>query len=291
MSIKSTLRFFFFILLSGCTNNEDIPNKNNTSSPTKTENNDSLDKEYNLNSTFSFTNEQRSILESMIPKAGTINFESNLKKYVDKYIQFGLNLDTSIAFNTQYYKEKINNDNIEDYAITLNLLKLAKKKAVKAKNPAQLAQIGFMGDYNYVLFFDGLTCKITNETVIRSTPLSPLNISFENISSIKHKDILVDFRILNASYKDFYTVKGNKMERIFQWKNFDGLGNLENEAYHFKYAEGTMSSSKDILVYKANLTNPKVEFDKFTFDPTIIKTDKLFKRFFLHPEKGIYMTR
>jgi hypothetical protein len=291
MSIKSTLRFFFFILLTGCANNEENPNKNSTSETIKTENNDSVDTGYNLNSNFSFTNEQRSILESMVPKAGTINFDINLKKYVDKYIQFGLNLDSSIAFDTQYFKEKINNDNIEDYAITLNLLKLAKKKAVKAKNPAQLAQIGFMGDYNYVLFFDGLTCKITNETVVRSTPLSPLKVSFENISSIKHKDILVDFRILNASYKDFYKVKGNKMERIFQWKNFDGLGNLENEAYHFNYAEGTMSSSKDILVYKANLINPEVEFDKFTCDPTIVKTDQLFKRFFLHPERGIYMTR
>jgi hypothetical protein len=291
MSIKSTLRFFFFILLLGCANNEDIPNKNNSSAPIKTENTDSVNKEYNLNSTFSFTNEQRLILESMAPKPGTIDFDDNLKKYVDKYIQFGLNLDTSIGFNTKYFKEKTNNDNIEDYVITLNLLKLAKKKAVKAKNPAQLAQIGFMGDYNYVLFFDGLTCKITNETVIRSTPLSPLKITFENISSIKYKDILVDFRILNASYKDFYTVKGNKMERIFQWKNFDGLGKLENEAYHFKFTEGTMTSSKDILVYKANLTNPKVEFDKFTFDPTIVNTEQLFKRFFLHPERGIYMTR
>ncbi len=291
MSIKSTLRFFLFILLSGCANKEDIPNKNNTSTEIKTENNDSVGKEYNLNSTFSFTNEQRLILESMVPKAGKINFDRNLKKYVDKYIQFGLNLDTSVAFNTQYFKEKINNDNIEDYVITLNLLKLAKKKAVKAKNPAQLAQIGFMGDYNYILFFDGLTSKITNETVIRSTPLSPLKITFENITSIKYKDILVDFRILNASYKDFYTVKGNKMERIFQWKNFDGLGNTENEAYFFKYAEGTMSTSKDILVYNANLINPTFEFDKFTFDPTLIKTNKIFKRFFYHPETGIYMTR
>jgi hypothetical protein len=279
-------------MLLGCTNNDDISIENSTSDSEKTVvNDDSLRAEYNLNSNFTFTNEQLTILESLEPKSGTSNFDTRLKEYVIKYIQFGLNLDTSITFKTQYYKEKLNNDSIEDCAISLNLLEFAKKKAVKATNPAQLAQIGFMGDYNYVLFFDGLTCKITNETVIRSTPLSPLKITFENISSDKHKDILIDFRILNASYKDYYTVKGNKMERIFQWKNFDGLGNMENEAYIFKYAEGTMSTSKDILVYNAKLINPKVEFDKFTFDPTIIKTDKLFKRFFLHPERGIYMTR
>ena len=288
---KLNFGIVFLLILSSC-NNEKNSAENKSSSETRSkEDTVSVQPEFNLNSNFKFTSEQKSILESLSPKSNSSNFDEDFKKYVDNYIQLGLNLDTSIQINTQYYREKLNDDNSEDVIITLNLLEFAKKKAAKAANPSQLAQIGFMGDYNYILFFDGLTCKIVNETLVRSTPLSPLKVNFENISSQKYKDVLIDFRILNASYKDFYTIKNNRLTRIFQWKNFDGLGKEKNEAYYFEFGTGTLSLAKDIIVYNAKFNNPVGEFDKFTFEPELIKTNNLFKRFFYHPETGIYMTR
>ena len=262
-------------------NNKDVIN---TSNGTK-------ESEFNLNSNFKFTPEEKLLLDKFHSKLNSIKEREILEEYINQYISLGLKLDTTIKYELSFYVENLNNDHEEDVVITLNLLNFARKKAAKAQNSAQLAQIGFMGDYNYVLFLDGATKKITNETVIRSTPLAPLKVSFENISSLKYKDILIDFRILNASYKDFYTIKNNRLERIFQWKNFDGLGNDINEAYYFEFGTGTLSTTKDILVFNAKLQNPKVAYDKFTYEPKIEKTDKIFKRFFYHPETGIYMTR
>ncbi len=288
---KLFIGIVIFLILTGCDNEKNSADKKSSTEILSKESKDSVQTEFNLNSNFKFSNEELSLLESMSPKPNSLNFEEDFKKYVNNYIQLGLNLDTSIKINTQYYREKLNDDNSDDAIITLNLLEFAKKKAVKAANPAQLAQIGFMGDYNYVLLYDGASKKITNETVIRSTPLSPLRVSFENISSQKYKDVLIDFRILNASYKDFYTIKNNQLSRIFQWKNFDGLGKEKNEAYYFEFGTGTLSLAKDIIVYNSKLENPSGTFDKFTFEPKITKTKEIFKRFFYHPETGIYMTR
>ena len=289
---KLNFIFLVFLILSGCNYKEEISAKKSVQKTSKELGIDSLEKkEYNLNSNFSFTNEEKVFLEDILPNPKVSSYKNDFEKYIISYIRIGLKLDSSINFSTTFYKEHLNNDNVQDVVVALNLVEFAKKKAIQASNPAQLAQIGFMGDYNYILFFDGATQKIQNETVIRSTPLSPLIISFENISSDNFKDILVDFRILNASYKDFYSIKSNRFERIFQWKNFDGLGNEQNEAYCFEYGKGTISLAKDIIVYAAKLENPSVSFDKFTFDPKIKKTNEIFKRFFYHPETGIYMTR
>lgn len=286
--------FIFLVALTvlGCNSVDDKPEKKSIDKASSVLSKDSIGlNEYNLNSNFKFTKEEQLILDKLLPNPQSLGYKKEFEKYVNTYIRLGLKLDSSISFSTATYSENLNNDSEKDVVIALNLLDLAKKKAVKASNPAQLAQIGFMGDYNYILFFDGASQKILNETVIRSTPLSPLKITFEFISSMKFKDVLVDFRILNASYKDYYMIKTNRFERIFQWKNFDGLGKEQNEAYTFEYGKGTMSLSRDIIVYKAKLSNPSGNFDKFTFEPAIKKTNEIFKRFFFHPERSIYMTR
>jgi hypothetical protein len=284
--------FLIALIALGCNSVEDKSEKNGAKKvATEPINTTDENKSFNLNSNFKFNKEEQLFIDGLIPNLKSHNYNKELENYVNNYIRIGLKLDSTIGFNTSFFKENVNNDSEQDIIIALNLLELAKKKAVKAPNPSQLAQLGFMGDYNYILFFDGASQKILNETVIRSTPLAPLNITFENISSMKSKDVLVDFRILNASYKDYYTIKSNRFERIFQWKNFDGLGKEEHEAYTFEYDEGTMSLSKDIIVSKAKLKNPSGDFDKFTFEPEIIKTKEIFKRFFFHPERGIYMTR
>ena len=96
-----------------------------------------------------------------------------------------------------------------------------------------------MGNFNYLFFFDGKLDMLSPPLAIPSSPLVPLSVSFENISSPNYKDILIDFRIRNASYKDFYTVSNHTPRRIFQFKNFDGLGTKLTEAYHFEYGAGS----------------------------------------------------
>jgi len=246
----------------------------------------------NFNSKFEFTAEEIKILESFKPNLKSKQYEKELNNYLKNYIRLGLNLDSTLEFSTQIFFEKLDSDSLTDAVVTLNLLNLAKNKAFKSKNPAKIADVGFMGDYNYLLYFDGLSQKITCEKVIDSSPLAKLKVQFENITSNSYKDILVDYRILNASYRVYFSYSNKKFEKFFEWKNFDGLGNKENEAYYFEYDKGSLSERKDILVYLADLIQPtKGDFDKFTFIPKIKKTGKLSKRFFYHPKVGKYMTR
>ena len=105
------------------------------------------------------------------------------------------------------------------------------------------------------------------------------------------KDILVDFRILNASYKDYYTVSNHIPRRVFQWKNFDGLKSDVSEAYTFDYTDGTMGMVKDILVKKATLIQPSKDVDMYKYNPVLKESDEIVYRFFYHPDQGKYMTQ
>jgi hypothetical protein len=125
---------------------------------------------------------------------------------------------------------------------------------------------------------------------IPSSPLLPLNVTFENISSEDYKDILIDFRIRNASYKDFYTVSNHTPRRIFQFKNFDGLGTGTTEAYHFEFGAGSYGPQKNIFVMEAQLgTLPQGE-DKNTFIPSIKPIEKIKYTFFYLTKEGKYAT-
>ena len=104
-----------------------------------------------------------------------------------------------------------------------------------AEEIKQLAELGFMGNYNYFFYFDGALNLISPPLAIPSSPMLPLKVSFENISSSSFKDILIDFRIRNSSYKDYYTVTNHSPRRIFQWKIFDGLGTPKEESFIFNY--------------------------------------------------------
>jgi hypothetical protein len=184
----------------------------------------------------------------------------------------------------------LDGDDKMDAIITVNRLQFALDEAAKSDNSAKRAEFGFMGNHNYMFYYDGGLDKISPQIAIPSTPQAELKVSFENVSSDAYKDILIDFRVRNASYKDFYTVSNHTPRRIFQWKNFDGLGSDVSEAFTFKIEEGAVGLQKDILVMKANIVQPKKKVDLFTFEPELTETNELVHRFFYNDQMGKYVT-
>lgn len=194
-------------------------------------------------------------------------------------------------YSLKIYKEHLNGDDKIDAIVTVNRQEYAMEKAANSNKTAKNAEMGFMGQYNYFFFFDGKSEQFSIPMLIASSALSELKVSFENITSDAYKDVMFDYRVLDGSFKDFYTITNLTPSRIFQWKNYVGLKAAESEAYYFKFAEGTLGPRKDILVMKADLIQPKEEIDLYKYEPEIKKSDELVLRFFYHPATGKYMTK
>lgn len=214
-----------------------------------------------------------------------------LNERAARHVESVLKIPATEKYAMKVYRAHLDGDNKEDAIITVNRLEFAIDQATKKGNLAKSAQLGFMGNYNYFFYYDGGLNKISPEIFIPSTPGKELNVSFDNISSEAYKDIIIDFRVRNASYKDFYTINNHTPRRVFQWKHFDGLGDATSEAYGFKYAEGSIGIQKDILVMKAELVQPNGEFDPMTFVPEIKESKEILYTFFYNPQMAKYVTR
>jgi hypothetical protein len=209
----------------------------------------------------------------------------------DRHITGSLSMDATEKYSTEIYKEKINNDEFEDAIITVNRLDFAKNKAKTLKNGRQIAEMGYIGNYNYFVFYDGRLDKFSVPVLVPSSPINKLKISFENLSSENYKDLVVEYRVLNGSFRNYYTIYGDVLQEIFQVKTFDHIGDNKPEAYFIEYDKGSISDVKNIMVYEGKINNYSSNIkDIYQFEPEIIKKSKLFKRWFFNPKVMKYMT-
>ena len=192
-------------------------------------------------------------------------------------------------YSYEIYKEHLNGDSIIDAVITINRLEYAKQKAEESGNPTKAEKIGFMGPFNAFYLYDGKTNKLSSPLVVPSSPLQPLKVSFENITSIDFKDILIDFRIRNSSFKEVYFIFNKFPNLVFEWTNFDGLGTPNGEAYVFDFKAGT-NVIKDIIIYEGKIDNLPPNTNPLTYEPKIINQNKKIKTFFYIKSKGKYFT-
>ncbi len=220
-----------------------------------------------------------------------IEQSETLEVLAKRHVESALSLSPAEDYSIEIWRENLDEDNKMDAIITVNRLAFAMDEASKAANAAQRASIGFMGNHNYIFYYDGGLDKISPQIAIPSSPKRKLHVTFEHITSDKYKDILIDYRILNASFKAFYTVKNHLPKRVFEWKNFDGLTDGKSEAYVFKYDKGSISTAKDIIIIKAKIERPKEAVDSYLYDPEIKSTEVVMYRFFYHPQTDKYMTK
>jgi hypothetical protein len=231
--------------------------------------------------------ETQEILSQEIPTKG----KQTLEQYAERMIRAKLGIQANETFAMQIHRAQLDADGIEDAIVTVNRKDFAMKEAMASPNPAKRAELGFMGNYNYFFFFDGKLDMLSPPLAIPSSPLLPLQVSFENISSPDYKDILIDFRIRNASYKDFYTISNHTPRRIFQFKNFDGLGTTLTEAYHFEYGAGSYGPQRNIFVMEAQLPTLPNGADKNTYEPELKNLEKIKYTFFYLAKEGKYATK
>ncbi len=224
--------------------------------------------------------------ESQLPEE-----HGDLNTYAKRHVEVQLRISANEKYDLKIYKENLDGDDKQDAIITVNRLNFAIEEAANSENPAKRAEIGYMGNFNFFFYYDGAKDLISPPIVVASSPLLPLKVSFENISSENNKDILIDFRIRNSSFKDFFTVINHTPRRVFEFRNFDGMGTTKSECYSFQYTTGSYSAFKDIQVFKANLGAVPANADLNTFEPSINPTSELLYTFFYVPQEGKYMTK
>lgn len=214
----------------------------------------------------------------------------SMKDAVELQIRRELSISADEPIDYQIYQEDCDGDDSLDAVITVNLLNRAVDDAIKSGKVAKMASIGYMGNYNFIIYRDGFSGKFSSAMPIASSPKAKLKVTFASILSEKQKEILVDYRILKAAYRNFFTVSNGHPLRVNQVKLFDALGTKDAVAFAVEYEDGSISSAKDIKLYEGKFTNPTFALpdDVYTFEPEITKKSTLHEHWFFNPRDMKY---
>lgn len=194
-------------------------------------------------------------------------------------------------FSIKKHTAHLNGDDQEDAIFTINRLEFALERASKSKNQVKLAEMGYVGNYNYFIFYDGKLDRFSVPILVPSSPKTELQISFENVLTDAYQDVIVEYRIRNSAYRNYYQILDGSLAEVFQWKVFDYLGTTSPESFAFKYEPGSYSLSKDIVIYTGKIKNYPTEIpDTYAYFPEIESTDKEVIRFFFDSRKQKYST-
>ncbi len=205
-----------------------------------------------------------------------------------RFIESKLEISAAEKYKLDIYKSQLDGDNDEDAVVTVNRYNYAVEKASQSKNPGKVAEIGYMGPYNSIFYYDGATGTMTGPMEIPSTPISPLKISFEKVMSEAYSDVIVSFRIRNSCFKHIYTIQNKKPKLVFGWKIFDGFGSPDAKALHLVFETTAVSLPKDIRVMKANILSSSEKQDYNVDEPVLEKLNEEEFRFFYNPKEGKY---
>lgn len=207
-----------------------------------------------------------------------------------RHIESSLEIASNEKYTYKIYKENLDNDSILDAIVSVNRLDYALEEARMSGNSAKRAEIGFTGRYNFIFYFDGGLNKISPAIPVPSSPHAELTIDFISLFDQKHKDIIVDYTIMNSRFRNYFTVINHTPKQIFQWKLYDNLGETNISANFLEYGEGSYSGVKDILIFEGAIENSNEVEDIYNFKPVYKKSGKLLHRFFYLPKERKYFT-
>jgi len=216
----------------------------------------------------------------------------SIEEKITRHIEGSLRIPGTEKYSYTIFKDELNGDDSLDYIITVNRLEFALQEAIESGKVAKRAEMGYMGNYNYYFYMDGLTKEISSAIAVPSSPYAQLEVDFQNIKTEAYKDFTVDFRIRNSKFRRFYTIVNNIPHQTFEAKIFDGLGDKATEAYVVKYAPGSFNLSKDILIYKGTLENITINSvnEVYSIHPEITTSEILERKWYFSEAKNKYFT-
>jgi len=221
--------------------------------------------------------------ETAVPKE---DFETRVKHE----IQVKLEIPATEKYEWKIYRSHINSDTIEDAIITVNRMSFAIDEAIRKNKTVKMAELGYMGNYNFLFYYDGALDKISVPIPIPSTPGKPLGIKFEHITSPRKNDVIVEYRIRNSGSRAYFTVLGeHDFVLMFRWNFFDRAGEDDPKALLHALETVPEREAKDIVIYESELDNNSKDIgDIYQFVPVITKKGKVVEHFVYDPRAGKY---
>ncbi len=191
---------------------------------------------------------------SDVPEETSTHQGNDLRSRAARHVEAQLTITGTETYTMNISRANLDGDELEDAIITVNRFNYALEKAKQSPNAAKLAEIGYVGNYNYIFYYDGGLDLISPAIAVPSSPYLPLEISFEPITSTEYSDVLVTYRIRNSAYRAFFTVENHTPTRYFEWPSFDELGSPQAKAFVFEYIATAMNPRKNIQIYEANIS-------------------------------------
>lgn len=216
---------------------------------------------------------------------------ASFEEALEREITAKLEIAATEKWTYEVYEAHLNADDKIDRIIAVNRLDFAMEKAAESKNPAKMAEMDYMGNHNILFYYDGAMEKFSFPIPIPSSPKGKLDVHFMNLTTNAYQDLVVDFRIRNSKFRNYYQIGNGTMALVFQWKIFDNVGTDSPEVYDFDYQPGSYTLAKDIVVYKGSIKNySKTIPNYYEYNPEIIKDKMPFLRFFFDPKQQKYAT-
>lgn len=217
----------------------------------------------------------------------TVN-DSTFIEFVFRNVETLLKINASenYQFNIEY--DYINRDTLKDAVILVNRKEHALEKAKRDGNLKFLEKMGYTGLHNHVFVFLGGTNELLQTAPVGSNIDYPLNVFFESLSKPSHTDFYVEYRNRNSMYRNYYTVRGNKIYLTLNCPVFDLIGEKQPKGYAIKHKESKVRTSKDIAIYDGTIANyqPEEIEDVNNFYPDSIIASKELHVYFIYDEKS-----
>lgn len=228
----------------------------------------------------------------------TILIENNIpidltKTEIVRHIEAQLKILGNEKYSYEIYEAQLNIDDSLDKIVTVNLLDRAINEAIESGRVAKRAEVGYIGNYNYIFYIDGMNKAITSAIAVPSSPKAALKINFENIISDANKDFTIDLRIKNSCFRRFYMIENSVPIQVSETEIFTDYGTDNEKAFFVEYEPGTHSLAKNIVVYKGvakevTFGNPD---EIYSTEIDIQPTKELVRRWYYSPKHQKYYVK
>lgn len=207
-----------------------------------------------------------------------------------RHAEAQLRITGTEKYDLAIYKDQLNADDSIDYIITVNLLDRAKDNAIKENTTVSSASFGFRGRYNYFFFMDGASKNITSPIVVPSSAMAPLKVTFDNITSPAYKDIIIDYRIGNSCFRDYFSVHNKIPIMVSKADIFMNLGESDQEVFYIQHEPSDITIANNIVIYKGKAETPTFNDPDaiYKYSPTITKTDEIVRTWYFSPRHNKY---
>lgn len=153
----------------------------------------------------------------------------------------------------------LNEDEFLDAYISINLAKRAQKDMEKASNPASFDNLGYLGNYNYLVVWDGETKVLGNPYQVISNGLERLGVKELNLLDPGYKTLSATYRVRNSVFEIFFNYINGNIAPVFSYKIADLIGTNEPVAQYCKIVENPQQLEKDIIIYEATIRGYSVD--------------------------------